>query len=117
VPDTAILDPETLSSLKEMMGADFIGELIDTYCQETPQLIDALQQALAQGDAAAFQRAAHSIKSSSASLGALGLAASARELEMIGRSGNLDGILPAVARLVADYQRVQSGLQEFRREG
>ena len=53
------------------MGAEFIGELIDTYCQETPQLIAALQQALAQGDAPAFQRAAHSIKSTSASLGAM----------------------------------------------
>jgi HPt (histidine-containing phosphotransfer) domain-containing protein len=111
-----IIDLATVNQLKEMMGAEFIGELIDAYCQETPQLIAALQQALAQGDADALQRAAHSIKSSSASLGALGFSASARELEMIGRGGNIDGVAPAVERLVSDYERVQSRLQELRGE-
>ncbi len=112
-----ILDMATIAELRAATGDEFLGELIDTYCQETPQLIAALQQALAQGDAPAFQRAAHSIKSASASLGAMGFSASARELEMVGRSGDLEGAAPAVGRFVADYERVQSRLQELRGEG
>jgi HPt (histidine-containing phosphotransfer) domain-containing protein len=117
VTSTEIIDPAPLNELKEIMGAEFIGELIDTYCQETPQLIDALKHALAQGNAPAFQRAAHSIKSASASLGAMGFSALARELEMVGRSGNLESAAPAVERLAIDYERVQSSLLALRGEG
>lgn len=112
----SVIDLDTLREIKETMGADFMDELIDAYCQETPQLIAALQQALAQGEALAFQHAAHSIKSTSASLGALAFSAAARELEIIGRSGNLAGVEPVVERLVADYELVQGRLQELRGE-
>mgnify|MGYP000926179706 CR=1 FL=1 len=113
----SVIDLDTLNEMKDTMGAEFVGELIDAYCQETPQLIAALQKALAQGQANDFQHAAHSIKSTSASLGALQFSAAARELEMVGRGSSLEGVAPAVERLVADYEQVQSCLQEWRREG
>ncbi len=112
-----IIDQATFSGLVETMGADFIGELIDTYCQETPQLIAQLQAALARGDAETFRRSAHSIKSSSASFGALGFAGQARELEMQGKSGDLSGAAPCVARLVEDYLGVEAALQAARPAG
>jgi HPt (histidine-containing phosphotransfer) domain-containing protein len=72
-----------------MMGADFIVELIDTYNSETGELIVQLHRALADCDAASFGRVAHSIKSSSASLGALDFSQQARELEMLGKANDL----------------------------
>jgi HPt (histidine-containing phosphotransfer) domain-containing protein len=68
-----VIDRTTFDQLKEMMGADFIGELIDTYLEDSPQLIAALNRALASGDCESFRRAAHSLKSNSASFGAAGL--------------------------------------------
>ena len=73
------------NDLKDVMGADFIVELIDTYTIETEGLITQLRGALDAGDAATFGRLAHSIKSSSASLGALAFSQQARELEMMGK--------------------------------
>ena len=102
-----LVDQATFGQLQEMMGAEFLAELIDTYCQETPQLIETLEQALARNDAPAFQRTAHSIKSSSASLGALPLSDLARELEMAGKAGQLSGAEARVQQLAADYRGVE----------
>ena len=110
----AVIDAATFEQLSGDMGADFIGELIDTYCEETPRLISDLQQALAQGNAELFRRSAHSIKSSSATFGALDFAALARELEMIGKAGTLAGSESKTAHLVNEYGDVARALQELK---
>src|SRR5512144_1194076 len=102
-----IIDPETFNSLKDLMGADFIGELIDTYNNETGGLIEQLRQALTTQDATSFGRFAHSIKSSSASLGAMGFSQQARELEMLGRANDLSGAGPKVEQLATDFLQVK----------
>lgn len=105
-----IIDPNTIEELETTLGADFVKELIDTYRAETPKLLDQLCQALSQGDAVAFQRAAHSIKSSSASLGALEFSAQAKELEMLGKQGDLSQADEKVAGLSAQYSQVEQAL-------
>jgi HPt (histidine-containing phosphotransfer) domain-containing protein len=112
----AIIDGATFADLKDMMGADFVGEIIDTYNEETAALVEQLRQALAAQDAATFGRCAHSIKSSSASLGALNLAEQARELELMGKAGDLSGAGPRVERLTADFALVSRSLEELRDE-
>jgi HPt (histidine-containing phosphotransfer) domain-containing protein len=110
----AIIDGDTFDDLKDMMGADFVGEIIDTYNEETAELVEQLQQALAAQDTATFARCAHSIKSSSASLGALVFADQARELELTGKAGDLSGAGPRVERLAADFALVRRSLEELR---
>ena len=112
----AIIDRDTFDDLKEMMGADFVGEIIATYNEETAALVEQLRQALADQDAATFGRCAHSIKSSSASLGALAFAEQARELELMGKAGDLSGAGPRVERLAADFALVRRSLEELRDE-
>jgi histidine phosphotransfer protein HptB len=108
----SIIDTTTFEELKAAMGADFIGELIDTYCEETPALIAQLEGALAEGNVDAFRRAAHSIKSSSATFGALGFSAQAKELEMIAKQGDIRGTEAKVATLVAAYPPVAQALKD-----
>ena len=107
------IDEKTFSELQEMMGADFVVELIDTYCDETPRLLGDLEQALERADADTFRRTAHSDKSSSASLGALPLAALARELEMLGKAGDLSTAAEGVELVKAAYARVEHRLREL----
>ena len=94
-----------------MVGDDFIPELIQAYLEETPKLILDLQDALAAGDAVRFTRAAHSIKSSSASLGALDFSGQAKELEMIGKSGDLNPAGIKLRELITDFPAVETALQ------
>jgi signal transduction histidine kinase/DNA-binding response OmpR family regulator/HPt (histidine-containing phosphotransfer) domain-containing protein len=108
-----IVDMPTFENLKKEMGADFIQELVDTYCEETPRLIISLRQALVDQDAEAFRRAAHSIKSTSSSLGALRCGNLAKELEMLGKTGKLGTAAAAVEHLAAETLQVQQTLKEF----
>ena len=61
-----------------------------------------------------FRRAAHSLKSTSESLGAGELAALARELEARGRAGNLAGAGDRLEALADQYDRVARALGELR---
>jgi HPt (histidine-containing phosphotransfer) domain-containing protein len=109
----ATINQATFEKLKNDVGADFIGELIAAYCDETPQLLAQLRLALKENDAAALRRAAHSIKSTSNTLGALSLGDLAKELEMMGRAGDLISAQPKVDRLADEYDRVQLALKDL----
>jgi HPt (histidine-containing phosphotransfer) domain-containing protein len=114
--EQAIIDMPTYDQLKDLMGADFILDLIDTFTSETQGLIEQLGQALADGKAASFGRLAHSIKSSSASIGALDFSQQARELEMIGKSNNLVGAGDKLEKLAADFLLVKQRLEELKHD-
>ena len=53
----------------------------------------------------------HSLKSTSANLGALQLSELARQIEHGGRAGNLSNPSALVARLVAEFMRVEGALR------
>jgi HPt (histidine-containing phosphotransfer) domain-containing protein len=114
--DKTIINQKTYNELKELMGADFIAEIVDTFIQETGELIDQLRQALELKDAATFDRCAHSIKSSSASLGALDFSRSARQLEMMGKAGDLSQAESLVEQLAADFLEVKHSLEALKNE-
>jgi HPt (histidine-containing phosphotransfer) domain-containing protein len=114
--DSGNIDLKTYGELKELMGADYLVEIIDTYIEETEGLIHQLQQALAAGDAATFGRLAHSIKSSSASLGALDFAQQARELELLGKANDLVGVGSKLDELAAGFLPLVARLKELRNE-
>jgi HPt (histidine-containing phosphotransfer) domain-containing protein len=107
------IDLTTYEALKDAMGADYIGELVQAYFDETPQLLDDLQQALAKQDFDGFRRAAHSIKSTSNSFGALEFGMLARELEMMGKEAKLDGAIDKVKNLLTGYMSVRHALEEL----
>jgi HPt (histidine-containing phosphotransfer) domain-containing protein len=107
----AIIDQATFANLTELVGADFIGELVETFFEEAPGLLAEMDQALEKGDAGAFRRAAHSLKSNGDSFGATRLAALARELETMGRDGRLDDARPKLPQLKAAYDEAAEALR------
>jgi len=90
-PDAPTLDEGILHEVLESTGDDigFVRELIETYLADTPAQLEAMAAAVEADDAPALVRPAHTLKSSSATVGASRLSALARELEMAGRSGAL----------------------------
>jgi len=108
-----VIDLPTFEALKDAMGADFINELVQAYFDETPQLLTKLQQALESKDFDTFRQAAHSIKSTSNSFGALEFGGLAKELEMMGREARLDDASGKVKLLVANYEIVHKNLEEL----
>jgi HPt (histidine-containing phosphotransfer) domain-containing protein len=90
-PDVPLVDEGVLAELLASTGDDpaFVRELVETYLAETPEQLEAMTAAIDADDAAALVRPAHTLKSSSATLGAMRLSALGRELEMAGRAGSL----------------------------
>ena len=111
MPDAPI-DPAALAELLETVGGDrdFLAELVETYRADCPLLLAELGAAVAGGDAPAARRAAHTLKSTSASMGALGLAAQCREIEAAAAAGDLDGLDKRVERAAATYVAVEAAL-------
>ncbi len=71
------LDLSILNSYRDFMGEDadsFIGDIIRSYLNDAPKLLDTLKETIASGDTARFVRSAHTLKSNSATLGATQLA-------------------------------------------
>jgi histidine phosphotransfer protein HptB len=86
------VDRTILQALRESVGEDFIGVMLDTFLEETAQLMKDLQSSLSANDADAFRRAAHSMKSNAATFGAMRLSELAKELETIARAGSLSEV-------------------------
>jgi len=111
-----ILDEGVLAELTASVTGDhdFVKELIATYLADGAAQIEAIGAAVASDDAAALVRPAHTLKSSSATVGAQRLAATARRLEMSGRSGALDATVAAdVAVAQADWTAAVAALREW----
>jgi HPt (histidine-containing phosphotransfer) domain-containing protein len=103
--EVPVLDPAVLDELRESVGNDdeFIAELVATYVNEGGEHLDAMEHAAQMGDAGAIVRPAHTLKSSSAALGALRLAQIAREIEMAGRNDDATGLVQRVAEARATW--------------
>ena len=112
----AVIDRPTFERLTATMGGAFVVELIDTFGEDARELVGTLRRALAETDIDAFRRAAHSLKSTSETVGATGLAALARELESMARTGRLDGADGRLEQLVGSYEIVTRALEELRRD-
>jgi HPt (histidine-containing phosphotransfer) domain-containing protein len=111
VPDTAVIDAATFAELQDTAGADFVVELVDTFGEEAPPLVDELRSALAAGDAERFRRAAHSLKSNSRTFGARSLAEMARTLEL----GGMPADAAPVEALADELRRTVAALKDLAR--
>jgi CheY-like chemotaxis protein len=118
-PDAAVLDPAALENLLAVVGGefDFLVELIDSFLEEAPQLLAELGQFVKEGDAAGVRRVGHSLKSNGSDFGAPTFASLCKELEMMGKSGTLDGAADLSAQVVTEYEKVEAALNAVRREG
>jgi CheY-like chemotaxis protein len=79
-----VFDPGPIDDLLEAMGAggpELVRTLVATFLEEAPRLLAVAAEAQAAGRVDEVKRSAHSLKSSSAALGAMGLSAACRRLE------------------------------------
>ncbi len=79
---------------------------------EAPKLTRQLRDTLASGDAAAFRRASHTLKSSLRFFGAHAAADQAWQLELLGKDGDLKTATPHVDALIAAVDQVVLAVQQ-----
>ena len=106
------LDPEAFRHLLDITGGDleFVDELIDTYIDDASVQLEAMRRAAAAGDVEAMIRPAHSLKSSSANVGAAALAEASRALEADARSGAVADVETRVTACAAAFEAARDAL-------
>lgn len=92
--DVGILDMEAIGRIRALQRPgvpDVLSKIVHLFIDHSPGILAAIRRAAASCDAAALRNGAHSMKSSSANIGAARVTAICRRLEAMGRDGNLDG--------------------------
>lgn len=112
------LEESVRQSLKTMADDDlaFMAEMIDTFLEDAPDLLEKMQHGVEYGDAAALRIAAHSLKSNSADFGAKTLRDLCKEAESMGRDSRLHGADEIVLRARAEYEKLAATLISLRSE-
>ena len=101
------IDPEIIQGLRELGGEDepeLLVELIGIFLEDAPQRMKDITEGLAHGDLGRIERGAHTLKSSSANIGALGLSDLCRrivECTRTNRPQELPDLCVASARALA----------------
>ena len=111
-PSFPVLDQTMLEELREIAG-DETTRIISIFLEDAPRLIGTLEKAAAVPDLDAMRDAAHTLKSSSANVGAMALSAAAKRVELGARARKLERPAVAVALVIAEYARARMALQGY----
>ena len=107
-------DAASLERLKRFGGGKLLSEMIALFIVAAPERISAARAGLDAGDANAAEMALHSLKSSSAQLGAMKMQRLSEAGERLARSGSLDGVESIVMDLESEFPRIQQWLERSR---
>jgi HPt (histidine-containing phosphotransfer) domain-containing protein len=108
-----VLDRQVLGQLGALRTngkPDLLARTINLYLSESPKLMQKLKQAAAANDAPEIVRSAHSLKSSSANVGATVLSRYCGDIEASARRADTEEARRIFAELEAEHGRVQSAL-------
>lgn len=113
VIDESILD--SYRALQEDGQPDVVTEFIDVFLEDLPARIDRIQKAVAGRNPAEIKSAAHALKGSAASVGAVLVSGLCAQLEAIGRAGSTDGIDDLLRVIEPEVVRAREELGKLRR--
>jgi signal transduction histidine kinase/CheY-like chemotaxis protein/HPt (histidine-containing phosphotransfer) domain-containing protein len=108
-----MLDGRVLDDLRRLQRhgrPSLIRRAISHYLESSPQLLVALREGAETGDLAVLERASHTLKSASASIGALTVSAHCRALEVAARGGQVPDAGAAVQAIIDAYGTVEPAL-------
>jgi PAS domain S-box-containing protein len=112
--DDTVLDQAALENIRAIDDGDgsVIRDVIEMYLAEAPGHLLALHGAIERSDGATLGRVAHALKSASFNVGAMRLGETCRDLERIGKSGELATAPQVVALVNGLFQRVEPLLRK-----
>ena len=113
--NTPTLDPLALDQLRPFKGHDggsLLGNLIQVYLDQLPGRVEGLLKAHLEGDAHSVFKIAHTLKSTSASLGAYQLQSLCQRFEDAGRKEDLLGTESLLSVFETETSKVRAALMD-----
>ena len=110
--DLPTLNVDTFQGLRQSIDDDLIfSDLVTIYLNSAENLLEEIQIAFANQDARQFSLSAHSLKSTSASIGAVRLSQICKYLEQVGKTGKISVSSDMVHLLTNEYEQVIQAIQ------
>lgn len=113
----SIIDHSILDSYRPLQGEgqpDIVTEFIDVYLEDLPARMDRLRAAVTAAKVQEVRSAAHAIKGSAGSVGAVLVAALCAQLEENARAGTTDGADGLLGRVEVEVHRATAELKKLR---
>lgn len=110
----AVLDPVALERLRRLGGGKLLRDMLDLFLEHTPARMEAAVAAAAQGDHAGVNRAAHSLKSSAANLGARTLRDIAEQVEHVAAGEQAGDLAALIAQFQDAFAQARAALEKER---
>ena len=114
--DEPAIEPQFMETILEIAGndlkaKDFLLNVIDSYLEDTPRLIQAIDKALAVNDQPRLLQSLNALRSSSDYIGALTLSHQCRQLESAVRANYVVLIYACLSRVAIEAQRATDALR------
>ena len=113
----SILDAEALQRLRELEEdgeKGFVSDIVERYLQHTPERLALMRDALNGAELDDIALEAHSLKSSSALLGAMDVYESCKAIERLAKNKQLSEVAEQVAKLESIYPSIRKELEAYR---
>ena len=111
-----VLDASTLATLRQLSEPgepDVLVEVLTLFRADAPARLQAIEAAVAARDARSLQRAAHTMKGASGTIGAVALQQACRVVEELAKDGALDRVDEALAPLPIELARVLTAIEQL----
>lgn len=102
-----------IAALQREGHPSILHKVITMYFQSSADLLKKIREAVASGDGPTVHRAAHTLKSSSANLGAFGLADLCKKMELLGKANTLQDAGTLLSSIERQYEGVQEALKGY----
>jgi len=113
------IDEKALDAIRVLQRPgrpDILQKVVGLYLGNSPNLLASLKAAIENNEPEGVRAAAHSLKSSSANLGATSLAALCKLLEEMGRAGTIEGTMEKFVEVEENFALVAHELESYRLE-
>ncbi len=112
------IEPMVLNQLYNVIGKDrpqMLVDLINTFLEDVPTRFSQIEQLLQENDLKGVRAMTHTLKSSSASLGALTFSRLCEQMEDAVQFENPEEVLQGYVHLQEEFSRVQQALTQYKR--
>jgi CheY-like chemotaxis protein len=101
---------DNIRALSPDRGGALVQRVVKAYVGDTPQHLATMRNAIAVLDTGSLRKVAHSLKSSSANVGAEALAAMCKDMENLGRADSTEGASGILTDMEQEFQAVRHSL-------
>lgn len=109
-----MIDWRVLKELRQMQEddePDIVAELVEIYRKDAPLQIASIRRAIAELDASSLKSSAHTLKSSSANIGASHMVELCAELERIAQTGTTERADALLDQVEGEFNIVSEALK------